>query len=356
MNNNLISNPDQKNIPDIIVDADTRELVYRRHPVNLAGPAIITLFMLSLVIFFIVFILISDVFDLGLYSPYVALYSGVLIFLALSYFFMNWTFWYLDVWIITNNKLIDSQVVTFFVRRRAELGLEQIQDIRFTIPGTLATIFSCGNILIQSAAKESNFRLMFIPNPRQAVEEINKIIKRVKDDAQQPISIRDKNTPTIRLGEELVQSNLISPANLDEALVQQAQSGKRLGEVLVEKDLLKRKDLVTALSSQYRLPEVDLCRYNFDLEAINYLTYDKAIKNLVIPISKTADRILVAIADPASNNIMENISACLGIPVDFVIADEGDIKWAIQKYYNPKQIPEKSPDFNPNSSQNNDNK
>lgn len=351
MNNNLTPNTSQSNILDASPNNDARELVYRRHPINLATPAMITIFMLSMIIFSTIFILTSDIVDLGLYLSYVVLYSGILIFLALSYFFMNWTFWYLDVWIITASKLIDSQLITFFVRRRAELALEQIQDIRFTIPGTLATIFSCGNILIQSAAKEGNFRLMFIPNPREAVIEINRIIKNVRTSAQKPVVLVGQSSPTMRLGEELIKSNLLSVTNLDTALAQQAQSGKRLGEILLEKGLLNKKDLVTALSSQYRLPEVNLRRYNFDLEVINYLTSDIATKNLAIPISKTSDGVLMAIADPSSDQIIENIRAHLDMPVDFAIADETDIKWAIQKYYNPSQISGQNSNLNPDSNQ-----
>lgn len=327
---------------------EPKELIYRRHPVNLAGPIAISVFMLIMIIFFTVFLLTSDIIEANLYLPYIVLYSGVFIFLAISYFFMNWMFWYLDVWIIANGKLIDSQLVTFFVRKRAELDLKQIQDIRFTIPGTLATIFSCGNILIQSAAKESNFRLMFIPNPRQAVQDIRGALNQVQAKSKERTIIVKSNPPTKRLGEELIQSKLLSPAGLDIALTEQVQSGKRLGEILVEKGLLSKKDLVTALSSQYRLPEVDLRRYNFDLEVINYLTSDLAIKNLAIPVSKTLDEVLVAIADPSSNQIMEDIRKHIGMSVDFAVADESDIKWAIQKYYNPSQTQEQNPDLNQN--------
>ncbi len=344
-NNSPISNEDMAVV--------SKELIYRRHPVNLVSSISIFVIMLFMIIFFSVFLLTSDIVDTNIYLPYVVLYSGVLIFLTLSYFFMNWVFWYLDVWIISNGKLIDSQLVTFFVRRRAELDLEQIQDIRFTIPGTLATIFNCGNVLIQSAAKESNFKLMFIPNPRQAVQDIQAVLINAQTKSKKPIVVvNNPNTSTVRLGEELIQSHLISPANLDEALIHQVQSGKRLGEVLVEKGLLNRKDLVTALSSQYRLPEVNLRRYNFDLEVINYLTSDIAQKNLAIPISKTSDSVLVAIADPASSQIMENIRTQLDMQVNFVVADEMDIKWAIKKYYNLEQ----SPNLNENVNQYDDTK
>lgn len=355
--NNNLQSVNNNPIPSKDAIRDSRELIYRRHPINLAGSAAITVIMLIMIIFFAVFLSISDMIELDLYLPYVILYSGVFIFWAISYFFMNWVFWYLDVWIITKGKLIDSQLVTFFVRRRAELDLKQIQDIRFTIPGTLATVFGCGNVLIQSAAKESNFKLMFISNPRQVVQDIKDALTEVQAvSKKEPVIVINPNMPTIRLGEELIQSHLVSPASLNTALTEQVQSGKRLGEILLAKGLLNKKDLVTALSSQYRLPEVNLRRYNFDLEVINYLTSDIAIKNLAIPISKTFDGVLIAIADPASNQSMKNIRTYIKVPVNFAIADETDIKWAIDKYYNLDKIPRQNPDFNPDSSQYNNTK
>jgi len=148
------------------------KLVYRRHFIELIWPTILTISMILLIVIFSVLIFSSEAVDIETYLPYIILFDGVLTFLAISYFFMNWTFWYLDIWVVTEGRLIDSQLVTFFVHQRSELALEQIQDIRFTIPGTLAAIFNCGHILIQSAAKESNFTLMFIPNPGKVIKEI----------------------------------------------------------------------------------------------------------------------------------------------------------------------------------------
>ncbi|MFA5270154.1 MAG: hypothetical protein WC400_00855 [Patescibacteria group bacterium] len=304
-------------------------LVYRRHPVNLLGPAAFTMLAVLLIIIFVAIIIATGLLPMPDALPFVVLYVGVLVFLAISYFFMYWSFWYLDIWVVGEDKLIDSQLITFFVHRRSELALRQVQDIRYTIPGTLATVFRFGDILIQSAAKEGSFKLMSIKNPGDAVTKIGALVEaasRVKFQASAT------TMPTVPLGEKLVQEGLISPADLANALSEQAATGKRVGDILVERGLIKRSDLVTALSSQHRIPEIDISRYEIDKSAIKHIAYEIAKKYTVIPVSHTNNGILVAIAEP-SELVMSEIRGMTNLPIDFVVADEDYIKEAIRGHY-----------------------
>ena len=265
-------------------------LVYRRHPVNLLGPAAFTMLVVMLITIFVAIITTTDLLPMPDSLPYVILYVGVLVFLSISYFFMYWTFWYLDIWVVGEDKLIDSQLVTFFVHRRSELALRQVQDIRYTIPGTLATVFRFGDILIQSASKEGSFKLMSIKNPGDAVTKIGALVE-----AASKVKFQSSAAamPIAPLGEKLVQEGLISPADLASALSEQAATGKRVGDILVERGLIKKSDLVTALSSQHRIPEIDISRYEIDKSAIKHISYEIAKKYTVVPVSHTNDGVLL---------------------------------------------------------------
>ena len=232
---------------------------------------------------------------------------------------------------VGEDKLIDSQLVTFFVHRRSELALRQVQDIRYTIPGTLATVFRFGDILIQSASKEGSFKLMSIKNPGDAVTKIGALVE-----AASKVKFQSSAAamPIAPLGEKLVQEGLISPADLASALSEQAATGKRVGDILVERGLIKKSDLVTALSSQHRIPEIDISRYEIDKSAIKHISYEIAKKYTVVPVSHTNDGVLVAIAEP-SELAMSEIRGTVSIPIDFVVADEDYIKEAIRGHYLP---------------------
>jgi hypothetical protein len=315
--------------PEFNPPLDGEHLVYRRHPVNLWGPAGLTLLVIFLIVVFALIVSNTELLPMPDALPYIFLYGGVLIFLAISYFFMYWAFWYLDIWVVSGDKLIDSQLITFFLHRRSELALRQVQDIRYTIPGTLATLFKFGDILIQSAAKEGSFKLMSIKNPGDAVTKIGALVEAASKVKFQSSAAA---APIAPLGEKLVQEGLISPADLAGALSEQAATGKRLGDILVERGLIKKSDLVTALSSQHHIPEIDISRYEIDKSAIRHISYEIAKKYTVIPVSHTNNGILVAIAEP-SELVMGEIRGATNLPIDFVVADEDYIKEAIRGHY-----------------------
>lgn len=77
--------------------------------------------------------------------------------------FYIWTDYYLDVWIITNQRIIDVEQKGFFNREVASLHLDRIQDITIMTSGFVATMFGFGNIHVQTAGADRNF---LIPNAR----------------------------------------------------------------------------------------------------------------------------------------------------------------------------------------------
>lgn len=258
-------------------------LVYRRHWINLLVPILVTVLMLTTVVILTVILSISGIVPVSEYLSYIILFVGLFVFLILSYFFSLWTFWYFDVWIIDKEKLIDSQLVTFFVHRRSELALEQVQDIKHSVSGTLTTIFRCGDIIIQSASKEGSFKLMFIHRPAEAVRHISLLVRDAKKSRMQE--------------QKGVHPTTVSPP-------------------------------VTL----YPISEVDLARYKIDPLVIQYISYDMAKKYSIIPMSKTNKGLLVAIANPSDAEMNEIKDQC-ELSIDFVMADKNSIIEAIQNYY-----------------------
>lgn len=85
-----------------------------------------------------------------------------------------WTDYYLDMWVVTNRRLIDIEQYGFFHRETSTLRMEQIQDITTETRGILPTIFNFGHIYVQSAAESREFTIRGIPNPRNIKELIFK--------------------------------------------------------------------------------------------------------------------------------------------------------------------------------------
>lgn len=82
--------------------------------------------------------------------------------------FTIWTHYYLDLWIITDRRIISIDQVHFFNRTVSVFRLERLQDIEFRINGILATFLNFGTISAQTAgAHDHNFRATGMPGPRE---------------------------------------------------------------------------------------------------------------------------------------------------------------------------------------------
>lgn len=89
--------------------------------------------------------------------------------------FVVWTHYYLDLWVITDRRIIAVEQVGFFNRSVAIFRLERLQDIEFSIRGLIQTFFNFGTISAQTAGHhEANFKSTGMPNPDQLQATIQK--------------------------------------------------------------------------------------------------------------------------------------------------------------------------------------
>jgi len=77
-------------------------------------------------------------------------YSLWLLF-VLAYIFIEWTTYYLDVWHITNKRIIDVEQIGIFHRDTKSLRFERIQDITVEVKGIIATFLNFGDVHVQTA-------------------------------------------------------------------------------------------------------------------------------------------------------------------------------------------------------------
>ncbi len=90
---------------------------------------------------------------------------------VLTAMLLTWSIYYLDTWIITDQRLIDIDQHGLFRRDISEIPLERIQNISIEIPGFIATVLHFGNLKIQTAG-ESDFTIVEVPDCYEAKELI----------------------------------------------------------------------------------------------------------------------------------------------------------------------------------------
>lgn len=97
--------------------------------------------------------------------------SGYYLFIWL-FFFYHWIDYYLDVWVVTDQRIVDIVQSGLFSRTISELNIVQVQDVTSSVKGSTATFLNYGQVYIQTAAENPRFIFEQIPNPRQVAVEI----------------------------------------------------------------------------------------------------------------------------------------------------------------------------------------
>ena len=136
------------------------------------------------------------------------------------------------------------------------------------------------------------------------------------------------------LGERLVTKGLVTGAQLAEALLQQANSDKRLGVLMVELGMVSERAVAECLSEQLGLPLVDLRQVDPDPEAVSRIPETVARQVSAIPVRVVEGRLEVAVADPLDPAVVaEIVAAAAPHPVTLSVAAPEDIRRAINNSY-----------------------
>src|ERR1700691_6435633 len=136
-----------------------------------------------------------------------------------------------------------------------------------------------------------------------------------------------------RLGELLVREKLISLSQLRQAREEQQKSGQNLGYALAKLGYVSDDEITSFLSQQYRVPTVNLEEYEIDAEILKLVPKEPCERHKVVPVSRTGNALIVAMADPTNLNAIDDLKFLTGYNIEPVIASESAIQAAIEKYY-----------------------
>jgi len=83
-----------------------------------------------------------------------------------------WTDYYLDIWVITNDRVIDIEQIGFFHRETSTFPIERVQDVTIRIHGLIATLLDFGEVHVQTAGAAREFVIRGVGKPRHIKERI----------------------------------------------------------------------------------------------------------------------------------------------------------------------------------------
>ncbi|MFA4845320.1 MAG: PH domain-containing protein [Patescibacteria group bacterium] len=113
-------------------------------------------------------------------GPVIAIIGSIYFLSVWLFAFLEFTDYYLDTWIITNERIINIEQEGLFNRTASELDLASVQDATAEIRGILQTIFTYGNVFVQTGAEKARFHFKNIDNPEHVKELINALVEEDK--------------------------------------------------------------------------------------------------------------------------------------------------------------------------------
>jgi len=137
----------------------------------------------------------------------------------------------------------------------------------------------------------------------------------------------------IKLGQMLVQDGHLTDEQISAVLLRQKTSKKKLGELLVKEGLVSESVVLECLSKRLGLSCVQLRPGLVDPQIVDIIDKELAEKHLIIPMFKVENTLTVAMAEPQSLLVVDDLERSTKLKIHPVIALEANIKENIKKYY-----------------------
>ena len=135
------------------------------------------------------------------------------------------------------------------------------------------------------------------------------------------------------LGELLVAANLIDEVQMQIALAEQKETGKRFGSTLVDLKFIDENVLAAFLAKQMDVPCISLLRIDIPKKVRRLMNRETVIDCQSIPVRIEDGKLEVAMVDPTDIDTLMKLEASAGMTVTPLIAPESSILQMIERYY-----------------------
>jgi type II secretory ATPase GspE/PulE/Tfp pilus assembly ATPase PilB-like protein len=149
----------------------------------------------------------------------------------------------------------------------------------------------------------------------------------------QLLSVLDRHRRRSKLGELLVKSNAITPAQLETALAEQRRWKQTLGEVVVRLRFVTEEQVRRALCQQLHINFFDLDTIVLDRTLCSLINPRFAKKRLVVPIARVGQTLVVAMDDPTRTSVIDDLKASTGLDIEVITSTTASMRRALEQMY-----------------------
>lgn len=92
---------------------------------------------------------------------------GIWLLVVWTFAWSAFTRYFLNVWVLTNQRIVDIKQSSYFNREVSSVSLSRVQDVTTKVVGILSSLLNIGSISVQSAGTVDEFQMRGIPRPEQ---------------------------------------------------------------------------------------------------------------------------------------------------------------------------------------------
>jgi len=148
--------------------------IYRRHKFILILE-VVPIVLFTFIVAAVTVIIISGLSDESvIFTPLIAVAALFFLHLFWIALFIVLADFYLDIWILTNERVIAVEQKGLFSRTISEFELYKIQDVTVDVEGIIPTMLNYGNLVVRTASEHRDFVFKQVWHPNMVKDAISK--------------------------------------------------------------------------------------------------------------------------------------------------------------------------------------
>jgi len=141
-----------------------------------------------------------------------------------------------------------------------------------------------------------------------------------------------------RLGIMLHKKNLLTDSQLQELTLQQERRKEPLITLLLEKDWVPERRIRELLKTDMMIEEVQLPEFNVDAALTDLIPRSFCLRQGVVPLKLEGRRLLLAMADPLDEGLIDEVRFTAGLDINAVTADIAAIRKKVDEIYGGGEV------------------
>lgn len=139
------------------------------------------------VFWYVAFLVISVLFVLSfknfpiLWTNFINIVLTIYISVFLIFIYINWMRYELDIFIITNRRIIGLEEISFLNRRLSECSLDKVQEVNAQTSWLLSSLLNYWLVTIRTASEISDIKMEILPDAFDSARTISNLISEHKN-------------------------------------------------------------------------------------------------------------------------------------------------------------------------------